>query len=233
MSDRPIGWRVRPGISRNCWLMREGTRLVRQTRFEDALARYRQAHEELLEVGEPRDVATILLNIAVCCINLDDFDNAFDTYRRARAYCLEHGLPLLVLNADYNIASLHFRRGEYSTALELYRAVQTQSETLGDRYYRALCLLNRSDLYLELNLTEEGGELAERALAAFKQLEMDYEAAKALTNVALSAGQRGNTARALELFDRARRLFGAEGNQVSQALIDLYRAIVLHRRGGE
>jgi CHAT domain-containing protein len=109
--------------------------------------------------------------------------------------------------------------------------VQTECETLGDRYYRALCLLHRSDLYLELNLTEEGGELAERALAAFKQLEMDYEAAKALTNVALSAGQRGTTARALELFDRARRLFGAEGNQVSQALVDLYRAIVLHRRG--
>jgi CHAT domain-containing protein len=209
----------------------EGNLLFRQNRFEEALARYRHAHDELLEVGEPRDVATILLNIAVCCINLDDFDNAFDTYRRARAYCLEHGLPLLVLNADYNIASLHFRRGEYSTALELYRAVQTQSETLGDRYYRALCLLNRSDLYLELNLTEEGGELAERALAAFKQLEMDYEAAKALTNVALSAGQRGNTAQALKLFDRARRLFGAEDNQVSQALVDLYRAIVLHRRG--
>lgn len=208
-----------------------GNLLFRQDRFEEALVRYRLAHEGLSGVGEPRDVATILTNIAICCISLNDFNSAFETYHRARAYCVEHEMPLLVVKADYNIAYLHFLRGEYSTALDLYRVVQATCETVGDSYHKALCLLDRSDLYLELNLTEEGGDLAERALTAFNQLGMGYESAKALTNVALSAGQRGNTARALELFDRARTRFGAEGNPVAQALVDLYRANVLHRRG--
>ena len=208
-----------------------GNLLFRQDRFDEALARYRLAHEGLVGVGEPRDVATILTNIAICCISLNDFGSAFETYERARAYCLEHEMPLLVVKADYNIAYLHFLRGEYSTALDLYRAVQATCEAVGDSYHKALCLLDRSDLYLELNLTEEGGDLAERALVAFNQLGMGYESAKALTNVALSAGQRGNTTRALELFDQARTRFGAEGNPVAQALVDVYRANVLHRRG--
>jgi CHAT domain-containing protein/tetratricopeptide (TPR) repeat protein len=208
-----------------------GNILYRQERFEDALARYHEAYERLRDIGEPRDVAAVLSNTAVCFISLNDFASALDTYRRARAFCLQHQMPLLVLQADYNVAYLHFLRGEYSTALDLYRAVQRQCEASNDRYHLALCDLDRSELYLELNLSEEGGRLAERARVAFEELGMRYEAAKALMNVGLAAGQRGEAAAALGVFDRARTLFGAEGNPVCQALVDLYRAIVLHRGG--
>jgi CHAT domain-containing protein len=208
-----------------------GNMLCRQNRFEDALARYQMAYEELSVRGEPRDVAAVLSNIAVCCISLNDFEEALATYHRTRAYCEQHDMRLLVVQADYNIAYLYYLRGEYSKALELYRAVQAECEAIGDTYHRALCDLDRSELYLELNLSDEGGELAERALAAFEQLAMTYEAAKALMNVALAAGHRGETVRALELFDRARKLFGIEGNPVRQALVDLYRAVILHRSG--
>jgi CHAT domain-containing protein len=208
-----------------------GNILYRQERFEDALARYRDAYDRLREIGEPRDVAAVLSNTAVCYISLNDFTSALETYRRARAFCQEHQMPLLVLQADYNVAYLHFLRGEYSTALDLYRAVQTQCEASDDRYHLALCDLDRSELYLELNLAEEGGRLAERARVAFEELGMRYETAKALMNVGLAAGQRGEAAAALGVFDRARVLFGLEGNPVCQALVDLYRALVLHRGG--
>jgi Tfp pilus assembly protein PilF len=208
-----------------------GNVLARQNRFEEALACYQSAYAELSVRGEPRDVAAVLLNIAVCCISLNDFEQARATYDRARSYCEEHGMPLLVVQADYNIAYLHYLRGEYSKALAMYNAVQAECDATGDEYHRALCDLDRSELYLELNLTDEGGELAERALARFTSLGTQYEAAKALTNVALAAGHDGNTARALELFTRARRLFGAERNVVRQALVDLYRAVILRRAG--
>jgi CHAT domain-containing protein/tetratricopeptide (TPR) repeat protein len=208
-----------------------GNILNRQDRFEEALARYQSAYEELSARGEPRDVAAVLLNIAVCFISLNDFEQALATYHRVRAYCREHDLSRLVVQADYNIAYLYYLRGEYSKAVELYRQVQVQCEEIGDVYHRALCDLDRSELYLELNLNEEGGGQAERALTAFDQLGMPYEAAKARMNVALAAGQRGETAAALELFSRARTLFRQEGNPAGQALVDLYRAVILHRRG--
>ncbi len=208
-----------------------GNILYRQERFDEALARYHDAYEQLRQIGEPRDVAAVLSNTAVCFISVNDFTSALDAYRRARAFCEQHQMPLLVLQADYNVAYLHFLRGEYSTALDLYRAVQTQCEASNDRYHLALCDLDRSELYLELNLSEEGGRIAERARVAFEDLGMRYEAAKALTNVGLAAGQRGEAAAAMGVFDRARALFGAEGNPVCQALVDLYRAVVLHRGG--
>jgi hypothetical protein len=45
---------------------------------------------------------------------------------------------------------------------------------LGDRYHQALCDLDESEIYLELNLTEGGTELAQDAFAAFTDLGESY-----------------------------------------------------------
>jgi CHAT domain-containing protein len=208
-----------------------GNILHRQDRFPEALELYERAHEQLARVGQPQDVAAVLINMVVCCTSLNEFQKALEIYGEARAYCLAHDMPLLVVQADYNIAYLHYLRGEYTRALELYRAAEAQSELAGDAYHRALCDLDRSEIYLELNLGEEAAELGARALASFDALGMAYEAAKGVTNLAIAASQEGEIARALELFRRARDLFTEEGNQVWLALVDFYQALVLYRDG--
>ena len=140
-------------------------------------------------------------------------------------------MPLLVVQADYNIAYLYYLRGEYTRALDLYRTAQEHSDRVGDAYHSALCDLDRSEMYLELNLSEEAGELAERALARFSRLRMVYEEAKAVTNLALATSRRGDIRRARQLFADARQLFGREGNEVWLALLDFYEALVLYRDG--
>jgi CHAT domain-containing protein len=80
-------------------------------------------------------------------------------------------------------------------------------------------------------MSTEAAEAAEQAIAGFGQLGMRYERAKAVVNVAIAMGQRGNSARALECFSRARRMFVSEKNQVFPSIIDLYRALVLVRAG--
>ena len=90
------------------------------------------------------------------------------------------GLSLLVGEADYNIAYLHYLRGEYARALELYRAARAHCERLGDPYHQALCDLDQSELYLELNLIQEGAELADRARVGFEKSGMAFETGKAL-----------------------------------------------------
>jgi tetratricopeptide (TPR) repeat protein len=205
--------------------------LYRQDRFEEALALYDRARQHFAVNGEPPDVAAVLSNIAVCYINLNDFEPALAAYDDARTYCERHEMPLLVVRADYNIAYLYYLRGEYTRALDLYRTAQEHSDRVGDHYHSALCDLDRSEMYLELNLGEEAGELAERALARFSRLGMVYEEAKAVTNLALATSRQGDVRRARQLFGEARRLFGREGNEVWLALLDFYQALVLYRDG--
>jgi CHAT domain-containing protein len=203
----------------------------RQDRFDEAITLYCRAYEQLAELGEPQDVAAALGNMAMTYQSLNDFQKAQASYEQARAVCDNNGLPLFGLRADYNVAYLYYARGEYTRALELYRTVREQCERLGDTYRSALCDLDRSDMYLELNLSDEAGELAARALPRFTRLGMAYEAAKSVTNLALATSRQGDLERALELFDEGRRLFGGEGNQVRLALVNYYEALVLSRRG--
>lgn len=209
-----------------------GNILYRQDRFTEALELYRRAYDELLTGGgQPQDFAAVLSNMAVCSISLNDFTTALGYYRDARDYCECHGMPLLVAEADYNIAYLHYLRGEYALAIEMYHAARQHCRELDDGYHQALCDLDESEMYLELNLSDEGAELAQRALERFRQLGMGYETAKGIANLAIAFSHQGHTRRALEMFRQARALFLRERNRVWPALIDLYQALVLHREG--
>src|SRR5208337_4346784 len=115
----------------------------------------------------------------------------------AREYCVRHNLPLLVAAADYNIAYLHYLRGDYVGAMQLYRVSRADAEQAGDFYHAALCDLDESEMYLELNLTEESGQLAKNAAARFEQSGMNYERAKAVVNQAMAASQSNDHGRAI------------------------------------
>ncbi|HEV7674186.1 MAG TPA: CHAT domain-containing tetratricopeptide repeat protein [Candidatus Angelobacter sp.] len=201
----------------------------RQDRFQEAVEVYENAYEEFLEYGEPLDIAAVLRNLAVCYYSLNDFDRAEETYRLARQHCLENGFSLLVAEADYNVAYLHYLRGEYLRAIELYDQTRKLCAELGDGYHQALCDLDESEIYLELNLTEGGTELALDAYAAFTELGMTYEAGKAATFSAIAISQQGRYKQAIESFDLARDLFVKEGNPLWPPLIDLYKALVLYQ----
>ena len=206
-----------------------GNILYRQDRFEEALELYQRAYETFVEIGEPQDIAISLKNTATCQISLNNFAEALATYQKARSYCVLVNMPVLVAVADYNIAYLYYLRGEYTRSIELYCAARKDCRKLGDKYREALCDLDQSEMYLELNLSEEGAHLAGRAQKAFLALGMGYEAAKAQTNLAISLTHHGELAAALELFHRARQLFDRENNRAWIATIDLYQALVHHR----
>jgi CHAT domain-containing protein len=206
-----------------------GNLFYRQDRFEEALENYRRAHADLVEIGTPLDVAIALKNMATCQISLNDFRQSLDTYHQARAYCASHEMPLLAAEADYNIAYLYYLRGEYTRAIELYRVTREHCHALGDLYHQGLCDLDQSEMYLELNLSEEGAHLARRALATFRQLGMGYEMAKSMTNLAIASSHHGDSNHALELFRKARDLFTAEKNPSWTAFIDLYQALVFYQ----
>ena len=208
-----------------------GNVLHRLDRFDEAQERYRRALAVCRELHDTQYIAIALRNMATCQIQTCDFREALETYREARAFCDRNDMPLLVAEADYNIAYLYYLRGEYTRAIEMYRAARERCTALDDRFHQALCDLDQAEMYLELNLSEEGGHLARKALKSFRQLGMGYESAKALTNVAIATSHHGDTKYALELFAKARELFTGEHNEAWAANIDLYRALVLYQEG--
>ena len=203
----------------------------RQDRFEEGLARYEHAYETLLPFRDSEGLAVALYNMAVCLISLNDFPRALASYKRARAMCVQYDMPLLVTQADYNIAYLHYLRGEYGRAIELLRATREKCEKNGDAHILALCYLDLSDIYLELNLSADARHVAHQGYERFRKLGMGYEEAKCLANEAMALSQLGQALPALKLFDRAHAMFLREKNRVWPWLIDLYRALVLFNEG--
>jgi CHAT domain-containing protein len=203
----------------------------RQDRFEESIAHYENAYRELMPYKDTEGIAVVLSNMAVCLISLNDFPRALATYQRARAFCDENNMPLLVAQADYNIAYLYYLRGEYSHAIEALYAARRACEATGDAYHFALCHLDLSDIYLELNLSEEAREMAHEGFLRFEKLGMVYEAAKTLANEAMAYAQQGKTVQALERFTKAREMFSRENNLVWPWLIDLYLGLLLFHEG--
>jgi CHAT domain-containing protein/tetratricopeptide (TPR) repeat protein len=203
----------------------------RQDRFEEAIKYYESAQLGLMTHRDVEGMAAILSNMAMCLINLNDFARSLDCYRKARELCKQNGMPLLVAQADYNIAFLHYFRGEYSRAIEMLYAARRACEATGDAYHFALCHLDLSDIYLELNLSKEAQEMAHEGLLRFERLGIGYEAAKTLTNEAIAYGQQGKTVEALQRFTKAREMFARERNPVWPWLLDLYQGLLLFHEG--
>jgi len=203
----------------------------RQDRFDEAIAHYERAYNRLLPFKDAEGIAVVLSNMAMCLISLNDFPRSLDCYQKARAACERYGMPLLRDQADYNIAYLYYFRGEYSRAIEMLFATRRACEVSGDAYHLALCYLDLSEIYLELNLSEEAREMAQEGFQRFQKLGMGYEAAKTLANEAIAYGQQGKTVHALERFSKAREMFAREKNLVWPWLLDLYQGLLLFHEG--
>jgi CHAT domain-containing protein/tetratricopeptide (TPR) repeat protein len=203
----------------------------RQDRFEESISHYERAYMGMMPYKDTEAIAVVLSNMAVCLISLNDFPRALAAYQGARSFCQQNNMPLLVAQADYNIAYLYYLRGEYSRAIEALYAARRACESTGDAYHFALCHLDLSDIYLELNLSEEAREIAHEGFLRFEKLGMGYEAAKTLANEATACGQQGKTVQALECFTKAREMFAREKNLVWPWLIDLYQGLLLFREG--
>ena len=203
----------------------------RQDRFSEALDCYQRAYSQLLPDKDTEGLIVALHNAAVCLIMLNDYEKAESTYEKAYKLCREQNMPVAMAQAEYNIAYLHYLRGAYGQAIEKLRAARETAQAAGDAYHSALCQLDLSEIYLELNINQDAAELAREAFTSFKQLGMGYESAKALCNSAIALSQQDEGFRALELFAQARDLFVQEKNQVWPSLIDLYRAVVYFNVG--
>lgn len=205
----------------------------RQDRFSEALKWYRRAHRHFLADAEkdPEGLGVALHNIALCLVSLNDFHGALAAHQEARTIAEKHGMKVLVAQADYNIAALHYLRGEHSRAIRMLLATREACRKSHDEYHIALCHLDLSEIYLQLNLAVPAEEMAQEASANFHQLGMGYEAGKSLVNLAIAMARQNKRAPALEMLADARKQFVKEKNSVWPFLVDVYKAAILIELG--
>lgn len=201
----------------------------RQDQFPDALKWYRRAHRCFAADPErdPEAMGVALHNIAMCLVSLNDFQGAFAAHSQARSFAEKHGMTVLVAQADYNIAALHYLRGEHSRAIRMLHVTLEACKKTNDPYHVALCRLDLSEIYLQLNLPGPAEEMAHEASADFKKLEMGYETGKSLVNLALAMSRQNRHSRGIKILSEARRRFVKEKNFAWPSLTDFYHAIIL------
>ena len=196
----------------------------RQDRFKEAFSNYQRAYSQLLPDKDPEGILVALHNMAVCLTAMNESEKALDAYAEVRSFCKKHDMPLAMAQAEYNVAYLYFLKGEYGLAIELLRKAHETAVRVGDTYHVALCGLDLSEIYVQLNLNQDAAELAQEAYTNFDQAGIRYEAAKALCYWAIALSQQRKNFRALILFAQARSMFVAEKNSVWPSMIDLYEA---------
>jgi len=140
-------------------------------------------------------------------------------------------MSVLVAQSDYNISSLYYFQGDHTRAIEMLRATRDECRKANDDYHVALCQLDLSEIYLELNQSREAAEMADQAVSDFQRLGLVYETGKSLANLALANWRQGRDRPALGLFRKARNMFVKERNRVWPSRIDIYRAIILIEQG--
>src|SRR5205814_4261439 len=139
-------------------------------------------------------------------MNLNEFPRALEMYQKARQHCELKGMPILVAYADYNIAYLYFLRGEYGRAIQMLREAALSGKKANDAYQIALCSLDLSEIYIEVNLIPEAAQLAREENEHFHKLGFGYEAAKALEFAAVDSSRQGQALEGIKLFYTAKEL---------------------------
>jgi CHAT domain-containing protein len=203
----------------------------RQDRFAEALSSYERAYQQLQPYKDAEALGGALHNMAVCLIMLNDFSKAIECYSKARELCEKNSMPLLVTQADYNIAYLYFLRGDYRKAIDGLNKSRQLCHRSGDPYHAALCDLDESEIYLELNLTDEAARMSRQAERQFEELKVPHELGRSVVNLAIALYRKNDTAKSLQLLAKAKIIFAKENNRAWQALIDLYQALVLFDTG--
>jgi len=193
---------------------------------------YLKSYETFREVGDSHAIALSSFNLGNALADIDQFEKSDEMYAQAIELSETLGLRDLATQANYNRAYLNYLRGRYSAALESFSRLRQKFEEAGSWRHYALCDLDETEIYLQLNLSKDASTLAIRAAKTFEKLGLRYEQAKATALYGVSLIQLRRFAEALRVFQNAQHIFELENNRYWIGLLDLYRAeidLALHR----
>lgn len=192
--------------------------LHRQDRHGEAGKLYRQAAEFFDEEGIEIGAALCYYNLANTCVQQFDFDEAEQLYAKARHVFEAQRDQLHSTACLYGLAWLHMLKGEYHVALRELTECETAYRQGGRTRELLLCLLDRAETYLALNLFVDARGAASQALRFADRLKLSYESAKASLFAGRALLGMGRRREARDALGRAAAGFGKSRNKSFKAV---------------
>jgi tetratricopeptide (TPR) repeat protein len=176
--------------------------------------------------GRSRRGRAVYANLGCTLSQIDRLEECDAMFERAEQASIELGLGELLTNVRYNRAYFFFLRGRYSEALAAFAHLKEHFKDSGSEWYLALCDLDESQIYLQLNISRDAASMSWKAVEQCQRIGMKYEEAKARAFFGAALMQMRRFGEALESFAISQKGFEAEKNQYWIAVLDLHRAEV-------
>lgn len=193
--------------------------------YRESLQECERASGLFAELGlRDQSVLGLEINRAVALTQLDEHDAALGLFDKLDAECGRGGYELLRAQVRMNSAYVHSLRAEYDVALSLLSRALHYFRRTDHPAFLASSLLNRADVYQQLNLHDEAREQADEARALFAKEGMVYDEALALHQRAVSSLALGDHADALSAIRRGLTLHRRKDNRARIALLQTLAA---------
>jgi tetratricopeptide (TPR) repeat protein len=186
--------------------------LHRQDRHRDAGRLYQEAAEFFVNQSDELSAARCLFNRANTLVQLFLFHDAESLYEESERIYRRHNHELDAVDARWGISWLHMLQGRFHVALRELQTCETAYERIGVPLRIASCILDRAEVYLNLNLFQDARDMAELAEERFADLGIRYERAKAAYYRARAALVLGNNDESRHALRRARAAFRRDNN---------------------
>ena len=199
--------------------------LHRLDRHPEALPLYRRAGAFFASQGDELAAAFCRYNEANTLVQLFHFAAAEKLYSSAREVFLRHDHRLRAAGCLYGLAWLHMLEGRFHAALQELAECEAHYRAAGQAREHLLCVLDRAETYLSLNLLPDARDTARRAAMLARRLGLRYEQAKAefFRGKALAALGRMKAGRTA--FRTAAAGFRREGNEGFLAAVRVAEAV--------
>ncbi len=180
----------------------EGTELLNQKRYREALARLAVALGEAEQLDDPWLEVITLTNMAYGHLELGQPQLALEECRRAAAEAerLDAAAQCLAL---FNLGAAYLHLGKFSESIALSQAAADRARELGRKIWQGNALLNLGGAYWRLGQASRARESLEQALEVLRAAGDRLGIGRSLYNLAFLSAALQDNARAAEYMEQA------------------------------
>lgn len=178
--------------------------------YEAAAAAFQKALEIRQQIGDQKGVASVYNNMATVMEGKGDYVAAISNYQKSLRIREATADSARMARLYYNMGDLHEKMGNYPEALDQILRFMIFAEKADDEEGLATGNNALGNIYYAMERPLEALPYYEKALALFRKLEMAWESANAMNNIANVKGDlaevafnNGDYTSAVPLFDSA------------------------------
>jgi CHAT domain-containing protein/Tfp pilus assembly protein PilF len=184
-------------------MIEQGSRLYRQSRFDQAIAVYRLSQSIAEKIGDKAGIARALNNLGITYNIKGDYAQALEYFQRSLATSEAGGDKAGIARALTSIGEFELQQGDSKRALEHFQKSLEASKALENKAGIARILRNIGEVYIQQGDYAQALEYAQKSLAIFEAEGNKFWIASILNSIGIIHSSQGEYAQALEYFRKS------------------------------